>query len=129
MTDSGELPPVVRWRERVYVGARRVADGPLPYGPRRRVEAVRERTSDDWWRMAAAIVEADEPDNTGGPLGLGVDFFAYEHGAAIPPDVRQAIQEDAYEAAREVIVRGIEEHLARVAPAAAALADLGVDQP
>lgn len=114
-------------RHGVYVGGRCVARGLDTYNAalEARVLAVRERTSPEWWRIAAVIQEASEAYGTGGPLGLGVDFFAGDGGDAIPDDVRWEIQQDAYEAAREVIVQGIEDHLRRMAPAVVAASHLG----
>lgn len=91
----------------------------------RRVVAVRERTPDDWWRRAANIIEADTPWNTGGPLGEGVDFLCDDYDSLLPADVRQAIQHDAYEAAREAILDGARDHVRKLGSAIAALGHLG----
>lgn len=126
MAEAGESRAVVSHVSgAVFVGGRLVADRVDLYGQRDRARAVRERTSDDWWRRAADLLDADSPYATGGPVGPGVDFFAWEGHDAIPPDVRQAIQEDAYEAAREVILAGISDHLRRMTPAAAAVSYSG----
>jgi hypothetical protein len=113
---------VYRHRGDVWVGAHHVAELPLLgfYAISRLMEDVRERTSDEWWRHASEVALADDIQ-TPGPLGLGVDFFVDTAGVAVPDDVRDAIQDEAYEAAREVIVTRIEEHCRKMAVAAEAL--------
>lgn len=110
----------------VRVGGVEVARSMDPWGisERRLLEQTRERTPDDWWRRAKEIMDAEVPGQTAGPLGLGVDFFADDMWVAVPDDVRDELQEDAYEAARQVIVTGLERHCERMAKAAAAVGQI-----
>jgi hypothetical protein len=75
---------------------------------------VRERTPDEWWIRAFEILDAEEPGGTGGPLGYGVDHFSDEHAQAVPPEIRDEIQEEVYEEAATLIGRRLDEHLARL---------------
>lgn len=80
------------------------------------VQAVRERTSDDWWLAAAEIDLAQNDGSTGGPVGAGVDFLAEEAVVMMPYELRQAIADDAYEAAREAIFDGFERFARQLIP-------------
>lgn len=106
---------------RVTCGSTVLAErvGWVGWGVGRVIGTVRERTPVDWWRRAAEIVDAGIVDGADSPLGPGVDFFCYDLDLAAPDDVREAIAEDAYEAAREVIVGGLHEHERRMALALA----------
>lgn len=108
----------------IWVDGHKIADRPYSYTDELIVARVRERTSDEWWLHAAEVLDAMDGPTTAGPLGLGVDFFAWEHDELVPQDVRDAIESDAYEAAREVIVEGIEAHLRQMIPAVRAVAQV-----
>lgn len=104
----------------------KIADRPYGFSVDWIVQQVRDRTPDEWWFHAADVLDAMDGPTTGGPLGLGVDFFSWEHDELVPQDVRNAIQDEAYEAAREVIVEGIDAHLRQMIPVVGAISSLEV---
>jgi hypothetical protein len=55
---------------------------------------------------------------------VAVDYFSDDLGHLVPPEVRVEIEEEAYEAAREAILVGLDRHLRRFVPVLDALRGL-----
>lgn len=117
---SDERAEVSVHHGRVIVGTLVVAECPWYGATYGLMVSVRERTPREWWRRAAEIIEA-EALSTEGPLGAGVDFFVDEMHTAVPEDVREALQHEAYEAARDEITEGLIRHQQRMARTVVAL--------
>ncbi|HVT78315.1 MAG TPA: hypothetical protein VHD87_14865 [Acidimicrobiales bacterium] len=98
-----------------------LVEGGQPFGWSEQVQAaVRERTPDEFWESAAQHVMARADWIGISPLGDFVNILVAEvdpDGLLFPDDVRQRIEDDAFEAARETILDGINEHLRQLAGA------------
>lgn len=104
----------------VWVGSKLVAGRVDSYlRTRDAVVAVRERTSPDWWRRYADVVEATDAADTppgGDPMADGIAFYFDQPGIGLVLDSTTAavIGQDAFEAAREVIHAGVADAAARL---------------